>query len=672
LKEGKKLPTGYIALPGKPLTPELEAQSDLSNPAGKVYIVKRNPEMDGRGLREAYMQNDPNEFQDPVYVSILFDKEGARKLADVSRKYLQKRVAIALDGKVYSAPRFESVIPNGSGRITGNFTTDEAHSLALVLKAGSLKAELDSGESREIGPTLGAESIKQSTEALAISAVLISLFMIAYYGMAGIIAIIALVLNLLIVIAFLNLFNATLTLSGIGGIILTIGMAVDTNVLIYERMREELANGRTLVTALRAGFDRAFAVILDGNLTTLFAAFALLQFGEGTVQGFALTMTFGLVANLFTGLTVTYALCVLYFHLRKTLSLGSMQIFRNTTFDFIKMRKVTFPLSTILFVGLLLFLIVRGGPELAVDFKGGVVTEVRLDAEGDQTETLKQMLAQQGLEGQMRIQKVINESTYIIRSALLEDASGQEDTRFTQSTIEGILKANYPDEKQMEILSSTSVSSEVGQQFKEIAFVVILVTSICILVYLWFRFELVFGVAAVIALLHDLVITLGLMTLLGYQTDLDLVSALMILLGFSVNDTIVIFDRVRENSHTMFGRSFKEICNNAMNVSLARTTITQGTALATMLIMYFWGGRSLQPFALTLIIGGIVGTYSSDFLATPFVYWWNKREKGKLMEHLGRKGTGPVTTVEGQPTAAVAATVAASSDSSAVRRRGRR
>jgi SecD/SecF fusion protein len=672
LKEGKKLPTGYIVLPGKPLTPELEAKSDLSSPVGKVYIVKRNAEMDGSDLREAYMQNNPNDIQDPISVSILFGKTGGPKPARLSREYLQKRVAIALDGKVYSAPKFESVIPNGSGRITGNFGADEAHSLALVLKAGSLQAELKSGDSRVIGPTLGAESIVKSMKAMAISAVLITLFMITYYGTAGVISIVALVLNLLVVIACLNLFNATLTLSGIGGIILTIGMAVDTNVLIYERMREELENGRTLATALRAGFDRAFSVIFDSHLTILLSAFSLLQFGQGSIQGFALTMVFGLVANLFTGLTVTYALCVIYFNLRKSLSLGTLHIFRNPTLDFINLRKVTFPVSGFMVAAALVFLIVRGGPEMAVDFKGGVVTEMRLEGEKDLTEEIKKVLSQQGQESQARIQKVINENTYIIRSPLLKTPSADMDAnRFTQETIEGTLKAAYPDEKQMKILSSTSVSPEVGQQFTEIAIMVTLVASLSILVYLWFRFELVFGVAAVIALLHDLTITLGLMTLLGFQTDLDIISALMILLGFSVNDTIVIFDRVRENSHTMFGRSFKDICNSAMNRSLGRTIITSATAVGTMIVMFFFGGRSLQPFALTLIIGGIVGTYSSDFIAAPLVYWWNERDKGKLMEHLGRKGTGPVTTVEGQPAATAALAAAATSDAPA-RRRGRR
>jgi SecD/SecF fusion protein len=672
LKEGKKLPTGYIVLPGKPLTPELEAKSDIKEPVGKVFIVKRNPEMNGSDLREAYMQNDPSDLQNPISVSIQFGKTGAPRLAKLSRDYLQKRVAIALDGNVYSAPKFESVIPSGSGRITGSFTADEAHSLALVLKAGSLQAELKSGDTRVIGPTLGAESIVKSMKAMAISAICISAFMIVYYGTAGVISIVALVLNLLVVIACLNLFNATLTLSGIGGIILTIGMAVDTNVLIYERMREELENGRTLATALRAGFDRAFAVIFDSHLTILLSAFSLLQFGQGSIQGFALTMVFGLVANLFTGLTVTFALCLIYFNLRKTLSLGKLHIFRNPTLDFINLRKLTFPFSGFMVVAALLFLIVRGGPEMAVDFKGGVVTEVRLEGDGDQTEAIKKVLSQQG-ESQARIQKVINENTYIIRSPLLKAPTADVDAnRFTQETIEGMLKAAYPDEKQMKIVSSTSVSPEVGQQFTEIAIMVTLVASLSILVYLWFRFELVFGVAAVIALLHDLTITLGLMTLLGFQTDLDIVSALMIMLGFSVNDTIVIFDRVRENSHTMFGRSFKDICNAAMNRSLGRTIITSGTAVLTMVVMFFIGGRSLQPFALTLIIGGIVGTYSSDFIAAPLVYWWNERDKGKLMEHLGRKGTGPVTTVEGQPAATAAMATVATSGEAAARRRGRR
>ncbi|NQU41986.1 protein translocase subunit SecD [bacterium] len=666
----KRLPAGYIGIPGDIVT-------DQNETIKRMYIVRYPAAMDGAYLREAYVQTDPTNLTSPINVGIAFDGRGAAIFRRLTRENIGEFLAISLDRKVYSAPVIRTVIPNGQAVIEGTFTSDEARDLALVLKAGALPADLEPAEQRLVGPTLGQESITQSLYALAIGGAAITVFMILYYGTAGLVSVLALILNLLVIVACLDLFNATLTLSGIGGIILTIGMAVDANVLIYERNREELENGRPLQAAIRGGFGRAFSVIFDSNLTTLLAAFVLLQFGEGSVQGFALTMAFGLLANLFTGLTVTYALCALWFRIRGGLSLGVLHIFRNPKINFIGMRYGSFTISAALILFCVGNLIYQGGPKYAVDFEGGVLTQVRVTTTTEnQSEAIKEALSNAGLPGeQAKVQAVraAENNDYLVRLGIQPSPAGEEmgDTQYTQQRLEGALKAHYSDG--VTFLGSTSVSSEVGQEFQEIALVVILSASFCILLYLWFRFELVFGVAAVIALLHDLIITLGIITLLNVQISLDIVSALLILLGFSVNDTIVIFDRVRENSHSMFGQSFKDICNSAMNKTLSRTLITSGTTVGIMLVMFFFGGRSLAPFALTLIVGGLVGTYSSDFVAAPLVYWWNDRQRGRVVEQIARKSAGVVDAEAGAGAPAMAtAGSAGAQPAGQPQRRGRR
>ena len=651
LKPGAVLPAGYIGMPSQ------ETKHAEGAVAAKVIqemcIVKQEPAMVGGTLQDAYVETNPTSLANPIEVALTFDRKGAVEFRNLSKKYLHKQVAIVLDGIIYSHPVFQSVIPDGRAVITGSFSAAEARDLALVLKAGAMPAELTPAQKTAIGPSLGGESIDASIRALVIAGTCITAFMIIYYGMAGVISIVALVLNVLMVVACLGLFNATLTLSGIGGLILTIGMAVDTNVLIYERIREEVWDGRPIAAALRAGFNRAFSVIVDSHLTTLLTAAVLLQFGKGSVQGFALTMIFGLMANLFTGLTVTYAICRIWVTWRNSLNLGKLAIFRNPTIPFINMRYVSFSISGLMLLTALLILTIKG-PEYAVDFQGGVITDVRLTKENptaDLTNQIGQALSKGGLPGeQARVQKVTNtnQSEYLLRVGLQTPPGAKGgDVTYTQKMIEKAMLQGFKADE-VQFLSTESVSNEVGQQFQQIAFLLVIASSIAILAYLWFRFELVFGIAAVIALLHDFIFVLGLMVFLNYQVSLDVVSGLMILLGFSVNDTIVIFDRIRENSHTMHGRSFHEICDHAMNRSLSRTLITSGTVLIVMIIMFFWGGYSLKPLAMTMIIGSIVGTYSSDFIAAPLVFWWNERQKGKLSEMLGHKKAGS-QALEGQP-----------------------
>jgi SecD/SecF fusion protein len=635
----KDLPPGCIAMKG-----EYDDPRSLTGKKTVMYIVKEPSAMTGQNLRSAYVSSDPSKLTNAIHVNISFDSQGASDFKQITEQNLRQHLAIALDGFIYSAPIIKAVIPNGQAVIEGSFSPKEAMALAQVLQSGALPADLKPDQKRTVGPTLGEQSLIQSMKAMAIAGVAITAFMVIYYGTAGIISVVALVLNLLLIIACLDLFNATLTLSGIGGIILTIGMAVDANVLIYERIRDELRSGRALHAAIRAGFARAFPVIFDSNLTTLLSAFVLLQLGEGSVRGFALTMVFGLIANLFTGLTVTYAIVSLWFRWRKSFGLGSLYIFRDPKIRFIDLRFVSFTVSGLVLLFALVGLTINGGPDFAVDFRGGVLSEVRvLGSAQDESQEITKILP----GDQARVQRVMGVSNdYVIRLALqTPPGSKAGDTEYTQNVIKNALVNRYKQEG-VEFLGATTVSTEVGQTFRSIALLVIIGASLAILIYLWFRFELVFGVAAVVALLHDLVCTIGIITLWKVQMSLDVVAALLVMVGFSVNDTIVIFDRIRENSHTMFGKSFKVICDDAMNKSMSRTIITSGTVVGVMIVMYLFGGASLVPFAKVMIVGGIIGTYSSDFIAAPLVFMWNQYKKGKLAKELGRKPISPIQSEE--------------------------
>jgi len=462
--------------------------------------------------------------------------------------------------------------------------------------------------------------------------------MMAYYGAAGVVSVFALALNVSIILMFLKLGEATLTLSGIGGILLTIGMAVDANVLIYERIREEFDGGRPLRQAISIGFDRAFTVILDSNLTTLMTALVLLQFTEGSVRGFAITMAIGLVANLFTGLMVTSTLCSLWFQYRDHLSLGSLRPFKDSTINFIRMRFGSWAFSTLLVLAGIGVVAANGGLQFGVDFAGGLITEVRFE-EPTNEGAIREMVGAAGLEG-ARVQAVSGTDDYIVRVKMLEttEAGGdaEPDLLATKAALMKGLTDTYT-EAGFEVVKSASYGAETGQGFRSMAVSVVILASFVILLYLWARFEFVFGAAAVVALVHDLAITLFWSSFWGVEITLDVVAALMVMLGFSVNDSIVVFDRIRENVRKVGGKNFEEICNLSMNQSLSRTLITSGTAIIVILVMLFVGGEGLSHFAKILLIGSIVGTYSSNFLAAPIVYQWNEYRKGSTADTLKSK-----------------------------------
>ena len=611
---------------------------------GKM-LVEKEVRLDGSNLRSTGVIRVQLDLRNPIQVELRFDAEGSDIFARMTQDSVSKmkspagrsdRLAIILDDVVFSAPVMEQIITGGSALISGGFSFDEARDLSLILKAGSLPAPLSVESQYTVGATLGTESILSGIGALGWGTLFVIVFMIFYYRMAGVIAIFALVLNVLLIFGIMSLADATLTLSGIGGILLTVGMAVDANVLIYERIREEIDAGRPLRQAISMGFDRAFTVILDSNLTTLMTALVLLQFTQGSIRGFALTLTFGLLANLYTGLTVTHTLCAFWFQWRDKLSLGNLRPFSKTFFDFIKVRFFTWGLSGAMILVGIVAVVARGGLQFGVDFAGGLLAEVRF-TEPDQEERLRQMLIESGLEGE-RVQEISGSNDYLIRVKVLENEEAQQVGQLTATLdllMSGLVETYGEDG--FEILDTKSFGPETGQGFRSMAVLVIILASLAILAYLWVRFELVFGVAAVIALIHDLVFTLLWSSVWNVEITLDVVAALMVLLGFSVNDTIVVFDRIRENGRRLTEKSFKEICNISMNQSLSRTLITSGTAVLVIGVMLLIGGSGLHPFAKVLIIGTLIGTYSSDFVAAPIVYEWNKYRKGKLAAALAAK-----------------------------------
>jgi SecD/SecF fusion protein len=477
---------------------------------------------------------------------------------------------------------------------------------------------------------------------------MVAIYMIAYYGMAGVIAVVAVLINVLLIFAFMRLASATLTLSGIGGILLTVGMAVDANILIYERIREEIKSGKNLRAAIITGFNRAYSVIFDTNTTTLISGLILLQFGEGSVKGFALALNIGILATLFTGLFVTRTLVDLWFSRTGTLNLGRFQWLRDGfNFDFIGLRRFSFVFSACLFAACAIYIAVMGS-NWGVDFEGGVISEIK---------TTKAVAAHevQGKYEDWRIQKVAGENRFLVRA---KNATSDQSTQLakTQADIQKRLDetlgaGNY------KILSTTAVGTEVGAQFTRHALTACLLGSLCILGYIAFRFEFMFGLAAVIALFHDLIITYGLFNMLGHlglagDVTLDVVSGLLVILGFSVHDTIIILDRVRENMRLLAGKPFRDIVDLSISETMNRTISTVSTVLLVLLVMLFFGGAGLHDFALVLLIGIIKGTYSSSFIAAPILFELHERavKKGKQLKLRSKRpesGTGRGRTVYG-------------------------
>ncbi|MFH0877995.1 MAG: protein translocase subunit SecD [Candidatus Omnitrophota bacterium] len=576
-------------------------------PEGEKVLVAKTPELTGEYIETADVRFDQGSFGQPI-VAIKLKGEGVKQFSDVTKDNVGRRLAIVLDGRVYSAPRINEHIPSGEGVITGRFSPDEAKDLAIVLRSGALPAPLIVEEERTVGPLLGQDSIRKGIASSLVGAFFVLMFMIYYYGVTGLIANAALLLNMLFILGGLGLFHATLTLPGIAGMILTLGMAVDANVLINERIRDEIRTGRALRTAVANGYDKAFTAIFDSNVTTLIAAFFLFQFGTGPIRGFAVTLTIGLVASMFTAIVVTRFIFdyLLSRNLIKTLKFKSF-LRKDTHVDFIAKRKFCYVLSGLIFLAGMFAIIKKGENAYGVEFSGGQLQEYQFQRPVS-VGILRDSLKEVGL-GDVSIQAVTEDPRQVVIRSSQESAD----------TVQAEFKKSFSDNP-FDIMRIEKIGPTVGRELKKKALFAMIFSLLGILLYVAIRFRhFDFAVGGVFALLHDVALTAGFVILMNRQMDLLLVTALLTIAGYSINDTIVIYDRVRELMRTRLKVSLKDVINLALNQTLTRTILTSFSTLLVVLSMFVLGGEILNSFALALLFGFIIGCYSTIFIASPIV-----------------------------------------------------
>lgn len=547
-------------------------------------------------------------------VQLEFDKDGARIFDEVTFQNIGKQLAIVLDGNVHSAPVIRDRIPNGQAQISGNFTVEEASDLALVLRAGSLPAPVTIIEERTVGPSLGKESIEKGVRAALVGAGLIFIFMPLYYLTAGMIANAGLVVYIILVIGSLAFMQSSLTLPGIAGFILSLGMAVDANILISERIREEMTAGKAARAAISAGYHRAFSAILDSNVAIFITALILFIAGTGPVKGFAVTLGLGQIASMFSSLTVTRVLFDFISKRNPDLKLTMQHWFGTTHFRFLKGRFLAYGFSVLtLVLGVGAFAL-RGQENFGVEFSGGTMVQVRFQNPVD-TSALRDQLAKENVENpSVQVYGERNSNEFLIRA------------RETDSKKIEKAAATFSDNP-FEVLKVDQVGPAVSTDLKTKALWAVLWSSLGILIYVSMRFEWKFALAAVAALLHDVLFTFGVYSLSGREVNLATVAALLTIMGYSVNDTIVIFDRVRENlrGSVMRKKPFAEIVETSINQMFVRTQFSSLNVLFGALALFFFGGSAINDFAFVLLVGFTVGIYSTIFVASALVVDWKAR-----------------------------------------------
>ncbi len=584
-------------------------------------LLEEQVALSGERISDARVDFDTHGFGQP-YISLTLDNEGTTEFADLTRSNVGRRLAILLDGDVLSAPNIREAILGGTAQISGQFTLDEASLLALALRSGALPAPMHVEEERTIGPLLGQDSIAAGINATKIGASAVMLFMLLYYWKAGLIADIALLIHLLLIfgtMGFLNLMlpesQLTLTLPGIAGIVLTLGMSVDANVLIYERIREELRNGRAIQAAISAGFSRALRAIIDSNVTTLIAAFILFHFGSGPIKGFGVTLAIGLITGLFAAVFVSRTLFMLFQEWGWAKSLPMFSLWANSKINFFTKPKVytavIFSIATIAIS--LAVLAQKKSDAFGIDFVGGQIQEYRF-ARPVQADQLRQELSALGVDA------VIQQFAQAPEVVMIRSSA---DTY--KKVSEGFQKI-FPDNK-FEILRIENVGPVVGKALRKAAILAIIFALGGILIYLGFRFKhFDYATAGVIAILHDVFVSFGALILLNRQIDLLVVTALLTIAGYSINDTVIIYDRVRENMQKAGRKTLKEIINESVNQTLSRTILTTFATFLVVVALYFYGGEVLNSFALCLIIGFIIGTYSTIFIVSPLVLAFQRKK----------------------------------------------
>ncbi|MBE6414215.1 MAG: protein translocase subunit SecD [Verrucomicrobiaceae bacterium] len=596
--------------------------------------VRIRPEASGDIIKKAYpAMEDTSRFS----VSMEFTSQGSKVFERITKTILdedqqtgvKQPLAIVLDGRLMSAPNIQSVISD-RGSITGNFTRREAIELANALN-NPLSVGLKRTSLNEVGPSLAESAKGSSFLAATVGTALTVLFMVLVYKAMGFIAVVSVFANIFILVGVLASFGATMTLPGIAALVLTLGMAVDSNILVFERMREESLNGKSLWTSLMAGYEKAFSAIVDANITTLISAVILWKFGTGPVKGFGVTLAIGIFTTLFACLIISRAmleLVVKYNIVRKSFQKGLIS--NETTVDFFKYVKGSFVVSWAIVILGIITIVYRGEKTLSIDFTGGDIVTISYNA--DKKIPIEEILKMgtatgEGL-GEVQASYQVDLASKAERLVLqVESEKGEQ--AFNE------LQKRFPDAG-LGLIAQTSVGASVSSDITKDAFIAVALSLLAMLVYVAFRFEFSYGVGALVATFHDVIMSIGLFVFFGMlgvgsgQFSAPMVAAVLMVMGYSINDKIVVFDRIREELELKPTMSLKDVINYSINRTLSRTLLTSVTTFLSAVALFVFGTGIIVDFSLVFIIGITVGTFSSIFIASPVFYWWNKGNRDKV------------------------------------------
>lgn len=611
---GAPAPAGYDWLPN----------SDRAGGESRILVRKR-VEVDGATLTDAQPSADPQ--NGGWVVSFSFDPIGARRFADITRANVGRPFAIVLDGRVISAPVIREPIVGGRGQISGNFNAQSATELAVLLRAGALPAPLTVVEERSIGPELGADSIKAGLISCIVGVILVVGYMWLTYGAFGLFANLALVFNLFLTLACLSMLQATLTLPGIAGIVLTLGMSVDANILINERIKEELRKGKTPLSALEAGYTKAFATITDSNLTTLIKMVLLYIVGTGSVKGFAVTTSLGIITSMFTATLVARLLTAIWFKRTRPKTLPVTGPFPLKTvgwsISFMKGRHIGLATSVLLST-LSVAMFFKPGLNYGIDFAGGIVMEVRTQ---EPTDFPKLREVMEGVNvGPVALQSFGSDRDVILR---MERQEGPESNQ--QAAIRAVsdaLEKNFPG---TEIRKTEAVGASVSSELFHDGMMALALAAVAMLIYITIRFEWQFGIGAVVTMLLDVTKTIGFYALTGMQFNLTAIAAMLTIMGFSINDKVVVYDRVRENLRLYRKMPLRELIDRSINETMSRTINTSIAIFLSIIPLALFGGEALREFAWTLLFGIVLATSSSIFIAAPILLYLGEHRLRRSM-----------------------------------------
>jgi len=606
--------------PGYEILKMTEPAANGSPAHTTAYVLPKRGESDLSGdiTSDAYPSRDDMGNPDIIFS---LKPAAAAAFGKMTTDYTGHQMAVVLDGQLQSVATMQTPILDGNVRITGSFSQEEAQNLASVLQ-NPLREPLYLKYSYDVSPTLGSDSIHSGVEASIAAVIFVSLFMLVYYRLAGLTANIALITNIIILMGVMCDAGVTFTLPGIAGVVLTIGMAVDANVLIYERLREELAKGKSIRGAIAAGYARAFGTIFDSHVTTLISSIILIFMGTGEIKGFGVTLTIGVAASLFTALVVTRLIFDFLLDRNWIKTLSMFHVIRSTSVNFMSVAKPLFILTWIFALGALIYGGTFDGKKLlGVDFLGGDSTMFSYSQQVPLQDVRSTLTDAGQKDVQIQYQKSVSGGAPTLRVTSPENTSKQ---------VQQALEQKFP-QANLQVVMQQHVGADVGQDVLNSAIGASLMAMFGILVYVAFRYEFSFALGAIVAVIHDVLLTLGCYCISyhisGRQFNATVVAAILTIIGFSLNDKVVIFDRIREDLKLGMRGTFKDIINAALNQTLSRTIITSGTVLIATGCLYIFGGGVINDFAFTFLVGIVTGTYSSIYIASAFVLWWHKGQR---------------------------------------------